>query len=143
MNLPENIKDQIEDSIQSGVCCKFVRIDDNWGIKAFLNEDDRDRSQNNQLEYAEYGLAPPCECNRFEVGPYYCFVTRVAEILACPSVYRKERDEWDKIGKKNQKYIDNWQTMANDAGLPEVFDDHVGNFGWYEGDFVLIDCGND
>ena len=141
--LPDDIDSKISSSPNSGVCCHFVKVNNDWGIKAFRNEDNRDNSQRNQLEYAKYGLSPPCSEEQFKIGNWYCFATRVAEILICPSEYSKNADNWYKVGRENKSNINDWHSRADDAKTPEVFDDHVGNFGWYEDNFVLIDCGND
>ena len=143
MNLPNDIKERIQNSPKKGVGCNFVKIDDDWGIKAFYNKSTCHRHHENQQEYAKRGLAPPCEDSIFKIGHYYCYATRVAEILICPSTYLEDVQLWEETYEENEERIEEWQEESADHGFPFYHDTHPGNFGWFEGKFVLIDCGRD
>lgn len=61
-----------------GCCCTFVKIDDNWGVKLYWNEDDRNHSYRVQKYCSKRKLAPKVgEC--LKIGQYFAYITEVAE----------------------------------------------------------------
>jgi hypothetical protein len=134
--LPAKLDDKIRKSPHSGVDAKFVKINEEWGIKAYRLEYTRDEAYENQTNYHNRGWAPPVG-ESFQIGGWYCYSTRVAQVIEEPNT---PYDEILAIEDKYQNEIDASIREMNEIGLfPR--DMHAGNWGIYEGKLMPIDFG--
>lgn len=137
--------DQIQKTHSRGKVCQFVKLGEKWGIKAYEQKSRRDRSWENQKEWSQFGLTPPVG-KKFQLGIYYCFLTRVAKPIIDQKLIpydgdhysmwmKMDRAWWPRIKMANQEF----RKKVN----REIMDNHIENWGYFEGKFVLIDCGED
>lgn len=137
-SLPSNIEELVKRSPLKGIQCTFVRVSDEWGIKAYLKDEcSRDESYYYQSLYASRGWGPPVG-EKFQIGEYFCYSTRVAEVLIDPNAFLS--DEWDDTQEAWRDRISKQVEAMHLDGL-EPKDYHIGNWGIYEGKLVLIDFG--
>ena len=138
MNLPPDIVSQISASPLKGVSCKFVPIDDKWGIKAYCDKGHCDKAYSQQQLLAKHDFSPPVgKC--FQIGDYYCYSTRIAEVLIDPQDFVNDEDHWDWITSKYSKKINKATAQIRKTLQCGFIDEHVGNWGYYEGKLMLID----
>lgn len=128
-----------EEESSSGEACKFVDLENGWGIKCFYSSDDCEVSYVTQKEAAQFHLAPNVG-KRFELvdhngDGWYCHMTEVAETL-CGYGLRNAHTYKDSEGNDVETFFRN---ERDDYCLEfeETFDcayrdDHVGNFGFIE-----------
>jgi hypothetical protein len=138
VNIPQDKIDNFEELVRkspNGMSCSFVAIDDEWGLKCYDEEDVRDEAYNNQQLLADYELAPPVG-QKTEVGEYYCYFSRIAEVI-CPNFADSEL--FDKKTKEWEDRINDLTDEINSKTGIYVADDHVENFGVFNGKLVLID----
>lgn len=124
-----------EEESSSGESCKFIDLENGWGIKCFYTQDDCDVSYLCQKEMAKHDLAPRVG-KKFNLidnngDGWYCHMTEVAETIAgyghensqaafCDEdpemLYRDERDD----------YLDEYEKCNGYSYM----DDHAGNYGF-------------
>lgn len=128
-----------------GVSCRFVKLDDNWGIKIYICIEDRDSCYILQEEMSKRGFGPKVGI-KFDVGENYCYITQVARPLV--NAYTQPGDEYcSDFARFNHNPI--VRSMINDiynkmkkAGFDNG-DRHVCNYGILDKMIVCIDFGND
>ncbi len=137
-----------------GVQCRFIKLNDKWGVKVFHRKDTRDYAYDNQKAAAKYKLGPqigqkfdlPITLSEDYDG--YCYITEVAKILI---KYRYDYDRWedhkytklwDEITEKYKNRI-NTLCMKLQKKINWDFetDSHIGNVGLLNGKLVCIDFG--
>lgn len=133
-----------EEESSSGESCKFIDLENGWGIKCFYCEDDCDVSYLCQKEAAKHDLAPRVG-KKFNLidhdgNGWYCHMTEVAETL-CGYGYENSHAEYcedaeDLYRDERDEYLE----KLDDATGEYYFDDHVGNFGFIcrNGKFKLV-----
>ncbi len=128
-----------------GVSCKFIKLDDMWGIKVYRNKEIRDNAVMRQTKMYGLGYAPAIGAS-FDIGDdKFCYITEVAIpivdytpenadkfVIMC----RMAEEEYPGIREEVSKLVKNMR--KNDY---DYFDDHYGNFGWLNGKLVCIDFG--
>lgn len=134
--LPNDVISQIHKSPNRGVTCIFIKVDDDWGIKCYRQEWTRDNCFQSQEAWAKEGFAPPVGV-KFQVGDYYCYSTRVAELLH-ENLMNESAEFWDNLEEEYYDQITNRSNEMAAAGY-YVTDSHVGNWGIYEDELVFID----
>lgn len=130
----DGLRQEIRTTPYSGCSCYFVKLDDEWGIKCYKDYSTRDRCFEQQSIYASEGFAPPVgSC--FNIGDWKCYSTRVAQVFVDETM---DMNEWD---VQEEIYLDEISKKIKEiqsAGL-YVADEHIGNWGRYEGELVFID----
>ncbi len=132
-----------------GCSCLFIKLNDEWGMKCYVSEYERDSCYSNQRILATANLAPPVGI-RFETRNFYCYTTRVA--IVCKYSDFPDDAEYDKICNKVNSGLyplfDKLIELQNEhiikGGIADRnFDDDVCsvNVGVYEGEVVVVDCG--
>lgn len=143
MILPVDIGEQISKSPLNGVSCRFVKIDDDWGIKGYKKESVRDGMFNNQVLLSEYELSPPVG-DKMNIGAWFCYTTRIAEVLIDPTIDYFD-DLWDETEEIWQDEIDKLKNNIRLHTGKLWEDDHVGNVGIFNfhehSKLVCIDLG--
>ena len=135
LNIPPNAEELLDKSPLSGASCVFIKISDEWGIKAYYDDENiRDHCFNTQAEWSEYGFGPPVG-ETFRIGEYYCYSTRVAEVLIDPQA---DCYTWDKVEQKYKSLLWKRELEMEGEGF-HVCDGHIANWGYYDGELVLID----
>ncbi len=138
-----------------GVSCKFVKLDNKWGVKIYTSDDERDLAVSQQKIMNEKGFAPAVS-TVFNVGvDMSCYITELAKPLVEPidRKYRDDDSDWnlwrDRCAEFNSKnpnieaQIRNLcEDMAKAVNGYSNHDRHLGNFGYMEdGRLVCIDFG--
>lgn len=134
-----------------GGSARFIKIDDEWGLKLYRNEETRDNAYSRQGNMSAFGYAPKIGM-KFDVGTEFGFVTQVA----VPLVEGKLRDKKGHSQQNWSDYHNVYQAgqQANQHLQPEIddlvknmikkgydisWDDHYANFGMLDGKVVCID----
>lgn len=126
----------------SGVSCKFIKINDEIGIKVYRRLEDRDRAFRKQKEMFEHGYAPNVGVS-FEIDGNFCYTTQVVTPIAEGDKYYAYH--YDKIAKSLSLLMPNLKaemselcTNMRNVGY-HYYDAHVANFGWLNDKMVCID----
>lgn len=140
-----------------GLDCKFVAIDDKWGLKCYKNKYARDLCYDRQKHLAENEHAPPVGEKLDIMAPsskvveFYCYTTRVASVFGDYSLYkvynRRVNPNDDLAGLFNA--IQDFREEIQDFEEYEEYDVedlHHHNLGFYsftegESKIVVIDTG--
>lgn len=127
-----------------GASCKFIKFDDNWGIKTYYDCEIRDSAYNRQKKASEAGLAPTVgSC--FDVGySIFCYITELAvPLVDCtPEVNERWSIIFDKFEEENPNVrgdINNLCEELNKVLNRPYYDAHFGNFGMLRDKLVCID----
>jgi hypothetical protein len=133
-----------------GVSCKFIRLDDDWGIKVYNSSTERDRAVSRQAKLYEHGYAPKVGIV-FDVPStfrsYYCYVTQCAVPLIEGDA-KYARDYYTiatKYRKENPAVSDEITELCKNMEAVEgrpYSDIHYANFGRLDGKLVCLDFGN-
>ena len=139
----ENITvDQIEDNYHArGRCCRFIKLNDEWGLKCYKREHKRDTVFERQVVFAEHKMAPPVG-HKLEIldeegeTVFWCHTTRIATIVSsmCVNVYNSLRQE----GEYKRFFL---EAMMIDGYVNDVHWENIGFYHFEEGvsSMVLID----
>lgn len=125
-----------------GVSCYFIKLNEEWGLKVYTAQDERDRAYRIQTNMSKYNLAPTTGI-KFDIGENYCYVTEVAIPLASQSpVTRDYTEEFYTINNDTRvrKMINDIVTKMKAKGHSSC-DNHAGNFGILRKQLVCIDFG--
>lgn len=157
---------QLLTSSPSGIACVFIPIDDKWGLKCYLDPNERNFAYKNQKRAAKRGLGPEVK-NKIDIdipegtavafgntgngkkwidetdNKLYCYVTEKVRLLAnqkfinTPNETRKFR-YMDLIQSRfTQKRLDLINQLAK---VDFWFDDaHINNLGWKNHKLICID----
>jgi hypothetical protein len=118
----------------NGVSAYFVKVNEEWGIKVFKYQVDRDISYERQQKAAEFGLGP-------NVGPkmdfdgMYCMWTEVAELICTDW----NTDEYYKLSKDTDEIRAELSQQLYDKIGFRFVDNHILNIGILRGEYVCID----
>jgi hypothetical protein len=135
--LKDFVKDKVTKHVPSGVCSRFVRLDEFWGVKCYQGKRKRDKAIKDQKKARRHRLAPRCGLtfkirteglvdfkNYGETRDVYCFVTQIAT----------------QVGRATYKEEDKLSKLLSDAGLREAATDlHRHNIGLVDDKLVCID----
>lgn len=132
-----------------GISCKFIKFNDNWGIKVYSHEDERNHALNNQKKMSIWGLAPKTGIAFTIEGKYkptYCYVTEVVKPIAeADDHYRIYYDSIaERIDRENPEIRKNVELLCVNMEIAGyIMDDrHYANFGFTtDGKIVCIDFG--
>ena len=151
----------------AGVMCHFVAINEDWGIKCYVDQEERDMCYDNQAFAYEFGLAPAvgvcfsvpypedmledmeeCELENCE-AMYYCYVTEKVELLLEESVWHEDRElyqrTWDETEEMRGDIEQELKEVFAENGRPlyGCLDMHPINVGFRRGDKkpICIDFG--
>ena len=140
ITLPIDVTKQIGDSPFQGIACSFIKLNDEWGLKAYSCSYRRDTAFNNQKEYFEAGFSiEPGQKIDIQESGLYCYTTRIAEIICqCGETWKREEELTKKYGEQIREEM----YAMHQAGLYPR-DTHFANWGIFEGRLVLIDLGMD
>lgn len=124
-----------------GVSCQFIPLDENWGLKTYLDEKKRDEAHDTQYDVWVSGCGPEVG-NKVNMGGKYCYITQRVKPLI-----DQDANFMDEIMKAGKVFPDRAMRARIDfikevSGW-EMFDCHYGNWGVLEGEFVPLDFGND
>ena len=138
----------LETSPYQGAVCTFVQVPNtDEGIKVYTCRQVRDVCYFRQRKLSKYGLSPPV-MNRFTVnglhGRLYCYRTKSAEIFGdeVQKLVKRQKMSYSRAyGKIHTKYRYSIYETMNEVRkhYPNACDEHIDNFGWYDGRVVLID----
>jgi hypothetical protein len=133
-----------------GISCKFIKFDDNWGIKVYHCERDRNHAFNNQKKMSTYGLAPKTGIvftieERYNDNKY-CYVTEIVKpIVEGDDDYIEHYNSIiERINRKNPEIIKNIHLLCEAMEIAGYYmsDRHYANFGFTtNGKIVCIDFG--
>jgi hypothetical protein len=129
----------------SGCCARFIKINDEIGLKIYENEGTRDKALEDQRKMAALGYAPETGI-AFQVGCEYGLVTQVA----IPLVQAKlDDEEWYEFNERYRNDVSKLQHLSDEKdelvrnmkanGYDISWDDHWCNFGILNGKVVCID----
>lgn len=132
-----------------GIASVFVKIDKKWAIKLYSYEDDRNSAYRNQAEAAEYGLGPDVgETIDFGINCKYPYgyITEIVEVLVPhEDIAISNYNELYRV-RKTQEFKDKvrelHEELFNKTGI-NYCDMHPGNIGVKNGEYVLIDFGQE
>lgn len=128
-----------------GVSCYFIRINDEWGIKVYKKEAERDNAYARQNHMEKHGYAPKTGVT-FEIGQQFCYITEIAEPLLKHVVGENSVEHYArfKIMNDNQMVMQPIYELVKKMELAGYYmwDAHVGNFGMLKGELVCIDFGD-
>lgn len=131
-----------------GVSCRFIKVNDQWGIKVYKYAEERNNAYLWQAAMHKVGLAPAVGI-KFDTGRESCYLTQVATPLIDGYTSEKARDmdNWDnKHFEVSQQPGNKEKIKATKEKMREhgcvVYDCHVANFGYLHGELVCIDFGD-
>ena len=128
--------------------CQFIKIDDNWGMKVYESKCIRDYAWTTQQNMHRVQCAPAVGI-KIDIGHKYCYLTQVAEpIMECNAhhlhgeAYEQWQDEYSKkwhsgVRKNIEEVVDKMR-----ANGYKMYDNHLCNYGWLNGQLVCIDFGD-
>jgi len=145
----DEIKEAIDSSpSESGIHALFVPLNDNWAIKLYEDEYQRDAAYSVQEQLADYCLAPDTfntidlpDCEGYSYG----YITEIIEpIIIGISPYHTKQ------AKENGDYVSQWEKdwedvivkyhkEVNDVLGETLDDDHAWNWGTKKGKLMLLD----
>ncbi len=113
------------DEMSYGCDARFVKINDEWGMKFYTSSRARDEAYDLQKEFAGYGLAPEVgDVFEFELNgdEKFAMITEICPFLACDHQGGNLDDNDEYTYFKDELY---------DHGF-EFGDCHDGNWGWMD-----------
>jgi hypothetical protein len=128
----------LEDESSSGESCKFIDLENGWGIKCFFCKHDCEVSYLTQKEAAKYDLAPHVG-KKFELTDHngdgwYCHLTETADAVVGYGYQNSQVEYFDEYDEPPQYYLrderDDYCCEFYDVLDTPYMDDHLGNFGW-------------
>lgn len=142
MKIDENKVAEIltfEEESSSGECCKFIDLENGWGIKCFDYDVYCDVSYVCQKEAAKHNLAPKVG-KRFELidhngDGWFCHLTETAECIAGYGYCNSQTEYFEQYeGEDAADYLrderDDMLNQFRDVTGEDYRDDHIGNWGW-------------
>jgi len=147
------------ESRESGLRCRFIRINEQWGIKFYRKESMRNKTHDFQKKAAEVGLAPrigqcfeltiPFNEDDDEPVEVYGYVTEcISETYGDRMAYEMYSCSYDECTDSQQNEIEEsmYRDYAYDkliAGMCHIgittSDIHIMNVGYLKGKLVCID----
>jgi hypothetical protein len=130
-----------EEESSSGECCKFIDLENGWGIKCFEDEKGCEVSYTCQKFAAESNLAPKVG-KKFNLidhngDGWYCHMTEVADTI-CGYGYQNSQAEYGPDGEDPEDLFrderDDYLVEFDDKLGYYYHDDHAGNYGFIERD---------
>lgn len=142
----EEIQEKIKGS-PNGCTCSFIKLSNEWGLKVYQEQAERDIQHTRQTAIAKHGLAPQTG-EKFDIGgQFFAFVTQVAIPLLDGCRYGSpEYDVWEEEFDKldTDKTIDRMAeeltSKLRKLGFP-FYDNHICNIGMLNKMLVCIDFG--
>lgn len=146
MQISEIVSAVKSNKSSDGAFCKFVKLDERWGIKLYLDKDDRDEIFERQEEAARYGLGPEVgDClDISQLDLPFGYITEIIEPAFDPKDFNYVHEEdaaekkfidenYDEIREVHQKLHQKlrWSFM----------DDHLFNWGYKNGKLMPLDFG--
>ena len=130
----------------SGVSCRFVQINEEWGLKLYQDKGNRTDCYEWQKRAAEHGLGPQVgdivELPGGEDGFDHGYITQVAELIFEPYTGGPTPEGYYHRFDEVTKQVRPEMLMLKDELLKIGFyfvDDHIQNVGRINGKLVCID----
>jgi hypothetical protein len=130
-----------------GLYCVFVKLDENWGIKLYKNEEYRDCAYNSQKEVLDGCRLAPEIGEKVNVGNRFGYITEIVDLVIPTEeldLYCGGGDDDHPLGEKSI-----YDIFPNvDCGMIyrklesvgfDFDDDHLGNWGIKNGSPIPID----
>jgi hypothetical protein len=142
------MEDKTIEGSPCGAACKFVLLNEEWGIKLYNIGYIRDECYEWQKKAAEHGLGPQVgQIVNLPPGKgsfIYGYITQVAETLCDPWLNNNAKSSafWARRRAKEIEIADEMAELRLDLMNLINFnfvDDHVGNVGRINGKLVCID----
>ena len=138
--LIEKTREQLDHS-PSGKQCRYIKINEKWGLKLYRHEHKRDECYDNQYACACIDLAPQVgDTVDLPEGEYrYGYITENAEVLFDANE-KNDKKAWD----WHRENINQLFAIADKIKEETDFffcDDHPWNWGLVDGKLVPIDFG--
>ena len=128
--------------------CKFIKIDDNWGIKVYTYKEYRDYAWTAQQNMHRVECAPAVGI-KIDIGNKYCYLTQIAEPIM-PALHDKHTEQ--EYRQWQDEYSEKWHSGVKHnieevvdkmrANGYKMYDNHLCNYGWLHGKLVCIDFGD-
>jgi hypothetical protein len=130
----------------NGCQCKFIKLDNKWGLKLFTSPRKRDEVCENQKKCHKVGYAPEVgECVDLPSGPIrFGYITEIAEIIFDEKDYQGDDTDWTEVDDwYSENYDELKQTKKEIEKLTgwNFVDDHAFNWGILNGKIIPIDFG--
>ena len=125
----------------SGRHCNFVKLSDNWGLKVYKSEKERDFCYKNQLKCSKIGCGPEVgELVDLQSLDMYAYITEVIDTF--PEDYYACDDMPDEIAEETQIGINEAISEVYEKTGWYMDDGYVFNFGKKDGKIMILDFGS-
>lgn len=143
IDVAELNEDILDDESSSGSTCKFIDLENGWGLKCFSNDyyDNYRRAYITQKFMAKHGEAPKVG-ESIIIGNYYCYVTEVITPMADYGYDNDHSVDIDRFDDEDEEYFDMCDANTRFRKLFgfDYVDSHSGNYGYLDcGKCVILD----
>lgn len=135
------------EKVPRGISCRFLKLNEDWGIKAYHCPSERDNAFNRQKKCYGFGCAPRVGI-KFDAGnDYFCYTTQVANAITEAVTGYDQRGYYEQNRMIREVYPDIDSMIAavrrqSAENGYHMYDNHYGNWGMLEGKLVRIDFGD-